>query len=131
MNLFEGSFAALLQFAVQNLVFKMEVLEAFIIKQACDLLQGLLPLHSDREIGQNGREYYERLYVFSLMWSVGAFLELEDRIKMEEFLRRHEDIELDLPDISPGSESCIFDYMVESSGKLLYMYKSRFRKFRC
>lgn len=118
MNLFEASFPDLLRFALQNLTFKMDVLEAFIIKQACDLLQGLLPHHADRELGAVGREHYERLYVFALMWSIGAFLELEDRMKMEEFLRRHESIRLDLPVIESGTESSMFDYMVESTGNL-------------
>ena len=33
MTLFESSFADIYRFAIQNLVFKMEMLEAFIIRQ--------------------------------------------------------------------------------------------------
>jgi len=43
MNLFESSFPELLRFATQNLTFRMDVLEAFIVRQACDLLEGLIP----------------------------------------------------------------------------------------
>jgi dynein heavy chain len=115
MDLFENSFPELLQFAVQNLTFKMDVLEAFIIRQACDLLQGLIPHKDDKDI-VTSRDYYSRLYVFVLMWSVGAFLEHDDRAKMEEFLREHPTIRLDLPPKPQNADSTMFDYMVESSG---------------
>lgn len=38
LNLFDSSFGELLRYAVQNLVFKMDVLEAFIIKQVIAFL---------------------------------------------------------------------------------------------
>ncbi|KAG7248617.1 hypothetical protein CRUP_006010 [Coryphaenoides rupestris] len=47
----------------------------------------------------------ERLYVFALMWSVGALLELDDRRKMESWMRSN--VQLDLPVIPPDSEDCI------------------------
>lgn len=61
-------------------------------------------------------KYLERLYVFSLMWSVGALLELEDRCKMEHWLRNHATIKLDLPCIPEGSEDTMFDYYVAYDG---------------
>jgi len=57
------------------------------------------------------------------MWSVGAFLEQDDRVKMEEFLRSHDIIQLDLPPKSSSTESTMFDYMVESIGKHCARYK--------
>ena len=53
------------------------------------------------------------------MWSIGALLELDDRAKMEEFLRNHEDIRLDLPQIPEGSEATMFEYLVDEKGELL------------
>lgn len=44
MSLFEGSFPEILRYAVQNLTFKMEVLEAFIIRQVSS--SGGCPLES-------------------------------------------------------------------------------------
>jgi len=118
MDLFESSFAELFRFAVQNLTLRMDVLEAFVVRQACDLLQGLTAAREDRDLGRSGGcDHYGRLYVFALMWSVGALLEHDDRVKMEEFLRNHDTIQLDLPPQSSSSESTMFDYVVESSGK--------------
>lgn len=55
----------------------------FLFSQACDLLQGLIPqreeLGHEKDAVILSREHYERLYVFVIMWSVGAFLELDDR----------------------------------------------------
>lgn len=31
--------------------------------------------------------YFERFYIFCVMWSVGVLLELDDCVKMEEFIR--------------------------------------------
>ena len=48
------------------------------------------------------------------MWSVGALLELDDRAKVEEFMRRN--FELDLPPISEGSSDTIFEFLVNDAG---------------
>ena len=50
------------------------------------------------------------------MWSIGAFLELDDRAKLEEFIRKQEDIRLDLPVIPSDSDSTMFDYYVDNQG---------------
>ncbi|XP_012940947.1 dynein heavy chain 5, axonemal [Aplysia californica] len=124
MTLFEGSFTDMWNFAQQNLEFKMEILEAFIISQACKLMSGLIPLKDEKDgSGHLTREHYERLYIFTLMWSIGAFLELDDRAKMEEFLRKHETIRLDLPQIPDGFDATMFDYMVDSDGSWVYWGK--------
>ena len=47
--------------------------------QACDLLQGLIPSKDDKDGVTPSPDHYRRLYVFTLMWSIGAFLELDDR----------------------------------------------------
>ena len=59
--------------------------------QAMDLLSGLLVVEEHHE-GHHDHppaftaQHLGRLYVFSLMWSVGALLELDGRAKMEEFV---------------------------------------------
>ena len=47
--------------------------------QACDLLQGLIPSKDDKDGVTPSPEHFRRLYVFTIMWCIGAFLELDDR----------------------------------------------------
>ena len=61
-------------------------------------------------------EHLGRLYVFSLMWSVGAVLELEGRRRVEHWLRSQEALTLDLPPLA-GTDDTMFDYHVSSSGE--------------
>lgn len=125
MALFEASFLQLYRFAMQKLSFKMAVLEAFIVRQCCDLLQGLLPGATGTSAGPSRvvpgtssmtNKHYERLYVFAIMWTFGAFLELDDRARFEEFLINHDSINLDLPNTEQqqgGSETTMFEYFVD------------------
>lgn len=48
------------------------------------------------------------------MWSLGAILELDDRGKMETFMK--EELELDLPDVPDGSYQTIFEFYVSKEG---------------
>lgn len=50
------------------------------------------------------------------MWSIGAFLELDDRSKLEQFLRTNTEFQHDLPKIDENSEETMFDYFVTSTG---------------
>lgn len=58
--------------------------------------------------------HLNRLYVFSIMWSIGAVLELDDREKLEQFIRS--ELDLDLPEIDDGSHHTIFEYFVDKKG---------------
>ena len=80
--------------------------------QCIDLLEGLIP--SKEEHGVLSATHLSRLFVFALMWGVGALLELDDRAKMEEFLVKHG--KLSLPDIKEGSQDTIFEFVVDNSG---------------
>eukprot|EP00079_Xenopus_tropicalis_P026874 XP_012820905.1 PREDICTED: dynein heavy chain 5, axonemal [Xenopus tropicalis] len=117
-KLYSASFAELYRFSVQSLEYKMEMVEAFIIMQSINMLQGLIP--SKDQGGEISAEHLERLYVFSLMWSIGAMLELDDRIKMEQWLRSLDSVHLDLPKIPPGSDDTMFDYYVTTEGKWMH-----------
>ncbi|XP_073341884.1 dynein axonemal heavy chain 5 isoform X2 [Pagrus major] len=131
-ELFSSSFSELYRFSVQSLEFKMDVLEAFVIMQCINMLQGLIP--PKEQCGELSREHLERLYVFALMWSTGALLELDDRRKMEIWLRGNDSIYLNLPNIPPDSEDTMFDYHVTADGQWVhwstrveeYVYPSEF-----
>ena len=79
-----------------------------------DLLDGLIPNdnHDQQHPITLSPEYLEKLYIFALMWSVGAVLELEDRAKMEKFLVDQDN--LSLPPIK--EDETIFEYLVDDQG---------------
>lgn len=58
------------------------------------------------------------------MWSIGATLELDDKRKMEYWLRNHASIKLDMPEMSYlGDEETMFDYLVDPNGELLLIFQ--------
>jgi dynein heavy chain len=59
------------------------------------------------------QKHYEHFYIFAVMWSVGAFLELDDRAKLEVYIRSNTN--LSLPKV-PDSDTSMFDYYVEKDG---------------
>ncbi|KAK3610339.1 hypothetical protein CHS0354_029807 [Potamilus streckersoni] len=115
MNLFENSFPWIYRYSTQNLIFKMEVLEAFVVAQCTKILSGLIP-KDDKEVPNISANHFEHLYIFTIMWSIGAFLELDDRSKLQDYMRTCEEFKLDLPKIPPDSEATIFEYFVEQDG---------------
>ncbi|XP_037394017.1 dynein heavy chain 8, axonemal [Pygocentrus nattereri] len=98
-------------FLKQNLKPKMQLLECNYIMQSVNLLEGLIPTKEAGGIVNNTQ--LERLFVFCLMWSLGALLELDDRDRLEAFIRSHES-KVDLPLTKPGET--IFEYMVNQNG---------------
>uniref|UniRef100_A0A8C5ECR8 AAA+ ATPase domain-containing protein n=1 Tax=Gouania willdenowi TaxID=441366 RepID=A0A8C5ECR8_GOUWI len=118
-ELFSSSFSELYRFSVQSLEFKMDMLEAFVIMQCTNMLGGLIPKVSEK-CGELSKDHLERLYFFSLMWSIGALIEPEDRRKMEMWLRANENLHLNLPEIPPESDDTIFDYHVTADGHWIH-----------
>lgn len=90
--------------------FLLQILECNYIRQACDLLDGLLP--EGDEVKDLKSDFLERAIVFAGMWSVGALLELEDRLKLQEFLFGLKC--LPLPNIT--GDDTIFEYVVAPAG---------------
>ena len=58
--------------------------------------------------------HVERLYVFAIMWSVGALLELDDRSRLQDYILNNPDgsLRLDTPPVAVDSEETMFDYFV-------------------
>jgi len=56
----------------------------------------------------------KKIYVFALVWSIGAFLESEDRVKLDQFLRLGDmGLPLPSPEDAPGQGLTVFDYIME------------------
>ncbi|KAH8280805.1 hypothetical protein KR054_012086, partial [Drosophila jambulina] len=71
-------------FLQSRLTSKMRILEAIYIRQMLDIMDGLL-----MDISLRSEKALERIFLFSLMWALGAVLELGEREKLEEFLLKH------------------------------------------
>ncbi|XP_077975281.1 dynein axonemal heavy chain 8-like [Styela clava] len=112
-ELFHSVFADVYTYSMQNLWPKMELLECNYITQALNVLEGMIP--SKDEAGILPKDHLEKIFIFALMWSVGATLELGDRAKMEEFLTGHSS-QLALPSIESGSGHTIFEFVPDSKG---------------
>lgn len=67
-------------------------------------------MHTDRHI--------ERLFLFSMMWSLGAVLELDGRLKMAEFMTKIP-VKLDWPGSKGKQVEWImpFDFTVNPAGQ--------------
>ncbi|XP_046353935.2 dynein axonemal heavy chain 5-like isoform X1 [Haliotis rufescens] len=112
-NVFEAIFPKLYLFVIQTLEPKMGVLECMYIRQAIDVLEGLLPKGDDNKDIQ--RDHLTRLIIFAIMWSLGALLEIEDRKKLEEwFLEKNGELCLPLPPVS--GEDTIYEFVVGENG---------------
>ncbi|CAG0887043.1 unnamed protein product [Darwinula stevensoni] len=134
-DLFENNFLPIYTWSTQTLIYKMEVLQINVIIQMLNLLTGLLPPEEKAsiEINEDGEDepqqpkkqsasvHIGRIFVFSLMWSIGALLELDDRLKLEIYLRDNKSsYPLDLPPDQRISTSTMFDYMVDPQGNWVH-----------
>lgn len=52
------------------------------------------------------------------MWSIGALLELDDRARLEKFLRTELLVKLDLPVVDESKSETIFEYFVDNNGNI-------------
>uniref|UniRef100_A0A672LPL1 Dynein, axonemal, heavy chain 5 like n=1 Tax=Sinocyclocheilus grahami TaxID=75366 RepID=A0A672LPL1_SINGR len=108
---FNSIYQDLMTFVCTAVSPKMQLLECMYIKQTIDLLQGLLPAVEEKHLTA---AHIKRLFIFAVMWSVGALLELDDRAKMEVFLKKH-NAKLDLP--TTQGDQTIFEFVVSATGE--------------
>ncbi|XP_041923315.1 LOW QUALITY PROTEIN: dynein heavy chain 5, axonemal-like [Alosa sapidissima] len=111
LDCFNSVFQDLVNFIFTAVSPKMQILECMYIKQALDLLQGLLPSADEKSAAQG---HVGRLFVFAVMWSLGALLELDDRARLETFLKAHS-AALDLP--RTQGDQTIFEFVVNEAGE--------------
>ncbi|XP_049799902.1 dynein axonemal heavy chain 8-like [Schistocerca nitens] len=111
-HLFDGIYDDLHTFVQVRLHAKMPILEAIYIRQCVDVLQGLIErTGGDANISDL---HLQRLFLFALMWSLGAVLELDDRDKLEEFVLEHP-TRYKWPKLNEGDS--IFEFMVNEEGE--------------
>uniref|UniRef100_A0A336MB49 CSON013031 protein n=1 Tax=Culicoides sonorensis TaxID=179676 RepID=A0A336MB49_CULSO len=112
-NLFykNNIFDDLQAFVQMKLKTKMHVNQVMHIQQCCNLLNGLLL--NDYENFNFTDVHIERLFLFSLMWSIGGVIESEDHEKFAAFVLSHPS-KMKWP-ISQKSES-IFEFVVSNNG---------------
>nr|XP_023422402.1 LOW QUALITY PROTEIN: dynein heavy chain 8, axonemal [Cavia porcellus] len=112
-TLYDKAFEDAYTYMKLSLTPKMQLLECNYIVQSLNLLEGLIP--SKEEGGVSCVSHLHKLFVFGLMWSIGALLELDSREKLEAFLRRHES-KLDLPAIPAGTNQTMYEFYVTDFG---------------
>ena len=98
-------------FITTKLVPKMLLLECMYVRQALDILKGLIP--SGDDIKDLKHDMLKKHIVFAIMWSIGALLELDGRKKLQEFLVGHSS-QLPLPATAP--DETIFEFVVDAAG---------------
>lgn len=79
-------------------------------------MKRMLSLLPQEQAGEVDPEHLGRLFVFAMMWSVGAVLELEGRRRMELWLRSREGPTLHLPQLTDAGDT-MFDYYVAPNGE--------------
>ncbi|XP_019756852.1 dynein axonemal heavy chain 8 [Dendroctonus ponderosae] len=108
-GIFAKCFGDLHTFVQTKLKPKMFVREALYIRQCYDVLQGILDISEEPK--QWTDKQLERLFIFAVMWSLGALLELDDRVKLEEYALSHPS-KLDWPKCKENET--IFEYVVNA-----------------
>ncbi|CBY15208.1 unnamed protein product, partial [Oikopleura dioica] len=105
---FEMIWDETLLFLKQSCLPKMDLLDCMYIRQAIDLLIGLLPTQTE-DFAKLKDTHLNSFFIFALMWSLGALLELDDRAKLEGFWRENQAISKMLPDIK--GDQTIFEFV--------------------
>ncbi|XP_077138122.1 dynein axonemal heavy chain 8 isoform X2 [Ranitomeya variabilis] len=92
---------------------KMQLLECSYITQSINVLEGCTSTTAEHSVTDHGRLH--RLFIFALMWSLGALLEQDCRDRFEAFLRNHK-CKLALPEADVDARQSMFDFLVDENG---------------
>ncbi|XP_017775151.1 PREDICTED: dynein heavy chain 8, axonemal [Nicrophorus vespilloides] len=109
-HLFHKIYNDIQNFLIMRLKPKIMIREALYIRQCYDVLEGILDTENDIKTDR----HLEHLFLFSVMWSLGAALELDDRVKWEEFVLTHPS-RMNWPKVQ--ERETIFEYVVSVEGK--------------
>lgn len=127
--LFESSFQLLLFYVRTSLEGKLKLLECNYVKQTLDLLTGLIPDgNANLAFTKEHKDLHlKRLYVFALMWSLGAILELDDRMRLQEKMSTIIDLPLPTLDVMTRNDT-IYNYVVDEKGEWVH-WQTRVKKY--
>lgn len=115
-QLVESVFPRLLKFVNEELQTRISYLEAFYIRQFCDLFTGMLD-----DLTEMGR--LPNVVIFCLIWSVGCLLDADGRVKLDAYMRRMQP-KLNLPsDLGHSGTLTVFDYRLDDRGEQIWYLK--------
>lgn len=64
------------------------------------------------------KDHIERAFVMSIMWSMGALLEIPERAQMETYMKENYS-DINYPKQSIGTGESMFDFVVDHNGKII------------
>ena len=73
LKLFSSSFPTVYEYACRHLNFKMDILEALVVRQACDILTGLIPAKGEKDYAQVRKlivEVYDKWMYFRVTLTI-------------------------------------------------------------
>ena len=123
---FEICWGETLTFVKQSCVPKMDMLDCMYIRQAIDILIGLLPSNPD-EYQKLTNDHINHYFIFAVMWSIGALLELNDREKLEAFWRENDQLVPLLPQCK--DDQTIFEFVARNDNGAWQPWNERVEKY--
>ncbi|KAJ1345302.1 hypothetical protein BSLG_000815 [Batrachochytrium salamandrivorans] len=114
-SLFNSSFGIVNMFMILELHPKMVIGAVNYVVNTTILLNGLIP-KAEANKSQISSEHLERLYVYSLFWSFGSLLELDERKKLQCYMLEKLP-DLKYPPLDPSSLDTFFEYFVNDNGQ--------------
>ncbi|KAI9220476.1 dynein heavy chain and region D6 of dynein motor-domain-containing protein [Blastocladiella britannica] len=111
--LFNSTFGNALNYVYHELHPKMTVPKNSFITNTTLLLNGLIP-KADSGKTVTG-DFLGKLYVFSMFWSLGSLLELDERKKLQAFLMEKSP-SLDFPKLDPSTMDTFYEFYVNEQG---------------
>jgi dynein heavy chain len=109
-----ASFGQAIQFVLTDLHPKMDISSNNYITNLITYLTGLIPKMENNKVLP--AEHLERLYTFSLFWTAGALLELDERKKLQSFLLDKVS-NLKYPTFDRASQDTLYEYFVDDNGE--------------
>ncbi|KAL0227387.1 hypothetical protein P9112_014711 [Eukaryota sp. TZLM1-RC] len=112
-NLFDLHINNCFDFIKTNCLPVMSLFQQHQVTQCFKLLEAMVP-QPNSDFSLKSPQHLERMFVFALIWSLGALLETEDRLKFDQFLRS--ECNLALPVCS--SPHSVYDFWInEETGE--------------
>lgn len=114
--LFDKHVDKTLEFLKFHTTFVMTLNETNLVRNMLSILRGLIQ-EFEAKSGKRllvDKLHIEKLFIFALIWGLGALLEQNHRLALDRFLR---DNRLGLPEQVEGIETTVYDFKVDLEGK--------------